>query len=100
MRAQGRLTSPEEFGDIIVRERPDGGMVRVRDVARMELGAQDYSLSGRINGKPGAIIAVYQLPGTNAVDAARGVRKSDGRGPGSGSRRMSSMSSRSIPRNR
>src|ERR1043166_6540402 len=41
----------------------------------MELGAQDYSLSGRINGKPGAIIAVYQLPGSNAVDAARGVRK-------------------------
>ncbi len=75
VRAQGRLTSPDEFGDIIVRERPDGGIVRVRDVARIELGAQDYTLSGRINGKPGAIIAVYQLPGTNAVDAARGVRK-------------------------
>jgi hydrophobic/amphiphilic exporter-1 (mainly G- bacteria), HAE1 family len=75
VRAQGRLTSPEEFGDIIVRESPDGGMVRARDVARMELGSQDYSLSGRINGKPGAIIAVYQLPGSNAVDAARGVRK-------------------------
>src|SRR3954447_17418924 len=75
VRAQGRLTSPEEFGDIIVRESPDGGTVRVRDVARMELGSQDYSLSGRINGKPGAIIAIYQLPGSNAVDAARGVRK-------------------------
>ena len=75
VRAQGRLTSPEEFGDIVVRESPNGGMVRVRDVARMELGAQDYSLRGRINGKPGAIIAVYQLPGSNAVDAARGVRK-------------------------
>jgi HAE1 family hydrophobic/amphiphilic exporter-1 len=75
VRAQGRLTSPEEFGDIIVRESPDGGIVRVRDVARIELGAQDYSLSGRINGRAGAIIAVYQLPGTNAVDAARGVRK-------------------------
>jgi hydrophobic/amphiphilic exporter-1 (mainly G- bacteria), HAE1 family len=75
VRAQGRLTSPEEFGDIIVRELPDGGTVRVRDVARIELGAQDYTLSGRINGKPGAIIAVYQLPGTNAVDAAKGVRK-------------------------
>ncbi len=75
VRAQGRLTSPEEFGDIIVRELPDGGIVRVRDVARIELGAQDYTLSGRINGKPGAIIAVYQLPGTNAVDAAKGVRK-------------------------
>jgi hydrophobe/amphiphile efflux-1 (HAE1) family protein len=75
VRAQGRLTSPDEFGDIIVRESPNGGAVRVRDVARMELGSQDYSLSGRINGKPGAIIAVYQLPGSNAVDAARGVRK-------------------------
>jgi HAE1 family hydrophobic/amphiphilic exporter-1 len=75
VRAQGRLKSPEEFGDIIVRELPDGGIVRVRDVARIELGAQDYTLTGRINGKPGAIIAVYQLPGTNAVDAARGVRK-------------------------
>jgi hydrophobic/amphiphilic exporter-1 (mainly G- bacteria), HAE1 family len=75
VRAQGRLTSPEEFGDIVVRESPSGGIVRLRDVARMELGSQDYSLSGRINGKPGAIIAVYQLPGSNAVDAARGVRR-------------------------
>jgi HAE1 family hydrophobic/amphiphilic exporter-1 len=75
VRAQGRLTSPEEFGEIIVRESPEGGIVRLRDVARMELGAQDYSLTGRINGEPGAIIALYQLPGTNAVDAARGVRK-------------------------
>src|SRR5580693_3409087 len=63
VRAQGRLTSPEEFGNIIVRELPDGGIVRVRDVARIELGANDYTLTGRINGKPGAIIAVYQLPG-------------------------------------
>jgi HAE1 family hydrophobic/amphiphilic exporter-1 len=75
VRAQGRLTSPEEFGNIIIRELPDGGIVRVRDVARIELGSQDYTLDGRINGKPGAIIAVYQLPGSNAVDAARGVRK-------------------------
>jgi HAE1 family hydrophobic/amphiphilic exporter-1 len=75
VRAQGRLTSPEEFGQIVVREAPDGGIVRLRDVARMELGAQDYSFSGRIDGKPGAIVPVYQLPGTNAVDAAAGVRK-------------------------
>jgi len=75
VRAQGRLTSPEEFGNIIIRELPDGGNVRVRDVARIELGTQDYTLSGRINGKPGAIIAVYQLPGSNAVEAAKGVRK-------------------------
>src|SRR5437763_5161125 len=73
--AQGRLVSPEEFGQIVVRETPDGGVVRVRDVARMELGSQDYSIAGRLNGKPSAIIAAYQLPGSNAVDAAAGVRK-------------------------
>jgi HAE1 family hydrophobic/amphiphilic exporter-1 len=75
VRAQGRLTSPEEFGQIVLRETPDGGTVRVKDVARVELGAQDYTIVGRLNGKPSAIIAVYQLPGTNAVDAAEGVKK-------------------------
>jgi HAE1 family hydrophobic/amphiphilic exporter-1 len=73
--AQGRLLSPEEFGSIVVRETPDGGIVRVRDVARIELGSQDYSIVGRFNGKPGAIVAVYQLPGSNAVEAADGVKK-------------------------
>ena len=73
--SQGRLVSPEEFGNIVVRETPDGATVRVRDLARIELGAQDYSVSGRFNGKPGAIIAAYQLPGSNAVDAAAGVKK-------------------------
>jgi hydrophobic/amphiphilic exporter-1 (mainly G- bacteria), HAE1 family len=73
--AQGRLQSPEEFGNIVVRETPDGGVVRVRDVARMELGSQDYSIAGRYNGGPSAIIAAYQLPGSNAVDAAAGVKK-------------------------
>ncbi len=73
--AQGRLISPEEFGQIVIRETPDTGIVRVRDVARIELGAQDYSVSSRMNGKPSAIVAVYQLPGSNAVDAAKGVRK-------------------------
>ena len=73
--AQGRLVSPEEFGQIVVRETPDGGVVRVRDVARIELGSQDYSVAGRLNGKPSAVIATYQLPGSNAVDAAAGVKK-------------------------
>ena len=75
VRAQGRLTSPEEFGNVILRELPDGGIVRVKDVARPELGSQDYSVTGRLNGKPSAIMAVYQLPGTNAVQAAAGVKK-------------------------
>jgi HAE1 family hydrophobic/amphiphilic exporter-1 len=73
--AQGRLVSPEEFGQIVVRETPDGGIVRVRDVARIELGSQDYSVAGRLNGAPSAVIATYQLPGSNAVDAAAGVKK-------------------------
>src|SRR6202034_2004406 len=73
--AQGRLISPEEFGNIVVRETPDGGTVRVHDVARIELGAQDYSVAGRFDGRPGAIIACYQLPGSNSVDAAAGVKK-------------------------
>jgi len=73
--AQGRLTSPEQFGQIVLRETPDGGIVRVRDVARIELGSQDYSVAGRFNGQPSAVIAAYQLPGSNAVQAAAGVRK-------------------------
>ena len=73
--AKGRLTSPEQFGNVIVRETPNGGIVRVKDVARIELGANDYSIVSRLNGKNAAIVAVYQLPGSNAVQAADGVRK-------------------------
>src|SRR6266404_491976 len=75
VRARGRRTSPEEFGQIVMRETPDGGIVRVKDVARVELGSQDYANIGRFNGKPSAIIAVYQLPASNAVQAAEGVNK-------------------------
>src|SRR5579872_5693248 len=75
VRAQGRLTSPEEFEQIVVRETPDTGIVRVKDVARVELGSQDYSWTGHLDGKPAAIVAIYQLPGSNAVDTAAGVRK-------------------------
>jgi hydrophobic/amphiphilic exporter-1 (mainly G- bacteria), HAE1 family len=74
VRAQGRLTSPEEFAEIVVRATADGGVVRVKDVARVELGAQDYTVVGHLNGQPSAIIAVYQLPGSNAVQAAAGVK--------------------------
>src|SRR5712672_2578011 len=73
--AQGRLSSPEQFENVIVREAPDGGTVRVKDVARVELGAQDYSIISRLNGKPAIVIPVYQLPGSNAVQTAAGVRK-------------------------
>jgi HAE1 family hydrophobic/amphiphilic exporter-1 len=74
-RAQGRLTTPEEFGEIILRQQSDGGTVRLKDVARAELGAQTYNTRGRLNGKPAAVVSVYQLPGTNALAAANGVRK-------------------------
>src|SRR5512139_698067 len=75
IRAQGRLVTEEEFGNIVVRANADGSLVRVKDVARVELGAQNYSTIGRFNGKPAAVIAVYQLPGSNAIDTARRVRK-------------------------
>jgi HAE1 family hydrophobic/amphiphilic exporter-1 len=73
--AQGRLTTSEQFGNVIVREAPNGGTVRVKDVARVELGTQDYSMICRLNGKPAAGLAVYQLPGSNAVQTVEGVRK-------------------------
>ena len=75
VRAQGRLISPEEFEQIVVRETSLGGIVRVKDVARVELGAQDYTIISRMNGKPAALIAVYQLPGSNAVQSAAGIKK-------------------------
>jgi HAE1 family hydrophobic/amphiphilic exporter-1 len=74
VQAQGRLTTPEEFGNIILRANPDGSNLRLKDVARLELGAQTYNLTGRYNGKPSAILAVYQLPGSNAVQAAENLR--------------------------
>jgi hydrophobic/amphiphilic exporter-1 (mainly G- bacteria), HAE1 family len=76
IRAPGRLPSAEEFGNIIIRAQTTGAMVHLKDVARIELGAQNYSIQGRLDGKPAALLAVYQLPGTNAVQAANGVRKS------------------------
>jgi HAE1 family hydrophobic/amphiphilic exporter-1 len=74
VRAQGRLQSTEEFGHIVLRANPDGSVVRVSDVARIELGAQTYSQQGRLNGKPAALIALYQMPGANALDAANGAK--------------------------
>jgi hydrophobic/amphiphilic exporter-1 (mainly G- bacteria), HAE1 family len=68
VRAQGRLLSAEQFGDVIVRANPDGSIVRMKDVARVELGAQSYSQIGRLNGRPAAVISVYQLPGSNAIE--------------------------------
>ncbi len=74
VRAQGRLLKAEEFGDVVVRLNPDGSTVRLRDVARIELGALNYTQIGRFNGKPAAIIAVYQTPGSNALAVGKGVK--------------------------
>jgi hydrophobic/amphiphilic exporter-1 (mainly G- bacteria), HAE1 family len=74
VRAQGRLASPEEFGNIVLRENSGGSIVRLKDVARIELGAQVYNIRARLNGKSAAVLAVYQLPGSNALDAANGVK--------------------------
>ena len=73
--AQGRLPSPEEFGQIVIRANPDGSILRLKDVARLDLGSQTYNLVGRYSGKPAAVVAIYQLPGSNAVQTAAGVRK-------------------------
>lgn len=75
VQAQGRLASPEEFGQIIIRAQPNGKILRLKDVARLELGAQTYSINSRYNGKPAAVIALYQVPGSNALAAADGVKK-------------------------
>jgi len=71
---QGRLTTAEEFGEIILRANQYGSIVRLKDVARIELGAQTYNLIGRYNGRPATILALYQLPSSNAVETARNVR--------------------------
>ena len=75
VRAQGRLTSEQEFGDIVLRATPNGSLVRLKDVARIELGAQDYDIIGRLNSQPTAVLALYQLPGSNAIEAAKGVKR-------------------------
>src|ERR1700733_4140259 len=71
--AQSRLVSEKEFGDIIVRENSDGSIVRLKDVARVELGAQLYNIVGKLNGKPSAVLAIYQLPDSNALDDEKEV---------------------------
>jgi hydrophobic/amphiphilic exporter-1 (mainly G- bacteria), HAE1 family len=73
--AQGRLVTEEQFGNVVIRAEPNGAFVRVKDVGRVELGAQNYSMTSTFNGKPAAVLAIYQLPGSNAVNAAKGVRQ-------------------------
>src|SRR5712671_4720892 len=74
VQTQGRLTTPEQFGNIVLRANPDGSLLRVRDVARVDLGAQNEDVEGRINGEPAVAIGIYLSPGANAVDAAAAVK--------------------------
>jgi HAE1 family hydrophobic/amphiphilic exporter-1 len=73
--ARGSLITPEQFGQIVVRESSNGAILRLKDVARLELGSQVYSTLARMNGQPSSIIALYQLPGTNSLLAAEGVKR-------------------------
>ena len=75
VRTQGRLVTPEEFGKIVIRSNPDGSILHLRDVARIELGTQTYDLTARYNNAPSAALTVYQLPGSNAVATAAAVTK-------------------------
>ncbi|WP_414463595.1 efflux RND transporter permease subunit [Hyphomicrobium sp. DY-1] len=70
VQTEGRLTTSEQFGDIVVRANPDGSVLRVRDVARIELGAQNLDVNSRLNGKPAVAIAIYLAPGANAVQTS------------------------------
>jgi hydrophobe/amphiphile efflux-1 (HAE1) family protein len=73
--AQGQLTDPSQFGNIVVRTNPDGSILRLRDVSRLELGAQSYTTIGKLNGQPSTIILLYQSPDANAIATAQRVRQ-------------------------
>ncbi|MGQ0666092.1 MAG: multidrug efflux RND transporter permease subunit [Nitrospiraceae bacterium] len=72
---QGRLTEVKDFEELIVRALPNGDMVRLKDVAKVELGAQSYNLEGRWNGKPNTFLLTFLAPGANALDTAKRIRR-------------------------
>ncbi|MGI9308400.1 MAG: efflux RND transporter permease subunit, partial [Gammaproteobacteria bacterium] len=74
VRTQGRLSTAKEFGNVIVRSNADGSQVRVKDVARIELGTQNYSAISRLDAGPASILSIYQLPGANGIDVAAEVK--------------------------
>lgn len=73
--AQGRLSSAEEFEQILIRSNPDGSALRLKDVARVELGSKDYDFAGRINGKDAVLVGIFLQPGANALDVAKEVNE-------------------------
>src|SRR5216117_2553360 len=72
--AQGRLTDEQQFGDIVIKSGADGQITRVRDVARVELAARDYSMDSKLNGQPNASLGIFQLPGSNSIETSDAVR--------------------------
>jgi len=75
LRAQGTLQTPDDFGQVVVRSNPDGSLVRLKDIARIELGALNYEQIARFKGQSSCVIAVFQTPGSNAIQVSQGVRK-------------------------
>ncbi|MDT4965322.1 MAG: hypothetical protein QOJ64_59 [Acidobacteriota bacterium] len=74
VRSQGRLSTPDQFGKIVILEKPDGSIVRLKDVARIELGGQSYAQRSRLGGQPSSTIGVYQAPGSNALAVVNGIK--------------------------
>ena len=75
--AQGRLNTPEQFGDIVIKSGENGQITRVRDVARVELAARDYSMDSKLNGQPNASLGIFQLPGSNSIETSDAVHAPD-----------------------
>jgi len=74
VRTKGRLSTAQEFGNVVVRSNADGSQVRIKDVARVELGTLSYSAISRLNGGPAAILSIYQLPGANGLEVADEIK--------------------------
>jgi hydrophobe/amphiphile efflux-1 (HAE1) family protein len=74
VQVKGRLSEPSEYENIVIRSRPDGSLIYLRDVARVELAASDYSSNAQLSGKPAAMLGIYQLPSANALDVVKSVR--------------------------
>ncbi len=98
IKTQGRLTRADQFDNIVIRANPDGSVVRVKDVARADLGAKSQERYSRFNGAPAAAIGIFQSPGANAVDVAANVRKVAGRAEAALPRRSRIPRCSGIPR--
>ena len=98
VRALGLLKDPKEFEEIIIRSNPDGSQVKIKDVARVELGAQTYDLRARLNKSPAGAIGIYLAPGANAIETADNVKKILEEAEGQVPAGHGSTTSRSTPR--